>query len=97
MHKTPAQIARSLRAFRNAHRLGLVRHVRVVAGHDACAAAHSQRDIEHRGNAVPRLPLAECTREHCECKYSPVGTAKFKRLRITANGKPWSLVKATRA
>ena len=30
MHKRPAQIARSLRAFRNAHRLRLLRYVRIA-------------------------------------------------------------------
>jgi len=30
MYKTPDQIARSLRAFRNAHRLGLVRYVSIL-------------------------------------------------------------------
>jgi hypothetical protein len=87
MHKTPAQIARSLRAFRNAHRLGLWRCVRVVPGPDACEAARSQYGVEYLGNVVPHLPLAQCTRDHCECKYKPIGSEQFRRLYV---GKPLS-------
>jgi hypothetical protein len=86
MHKTPAQIARSLRAFRNAHRLGLLRSVHISPGRGACEAVQSQRGVEYLGNHVPRLPLAQCTRDRCECKYVPVGSEQLRRLDI--NGKP---------
>ena len=82
MHKTPAQIARSLRSFRNAHRLGLLRSVRILPGHNACKAALSQIHVEYMGNVVPRLPLTGCTRAKCECTYVPVGGGKLMdRLR----------------
>jgi hypothetical protein len=87
MHKTPAQIARSLRAFRNAHRLGLLRCVRVVPGPNACETARSQYGVEYLGNVVPRLPLAQCTRDHCECEYKPISSEQFRRLYV---GKPLS-------
>jgi hypothetical protein len=80
MHKAPAQIARSLRAFRNAHRLGLLRSVRISPAADACEAARSRQDIEYTGNVVPRLPLAECTRGICTCKYIPSGSSRLHRL-----------------
>ena len=83
MHKTPAQIARSLRAFRNAHRMGLLRSVRISPGPDACEAARSQFCVEYLGNVVPRLPLAQCARDHCECEYEPVGSEQLRRLRGT--------------
>ena len=81
MHKTPVQIARSLRAFRNAHRLELLRSVCVSPGRRACDAARSQYGLEYLGNIVPRLPLAECTCEHCECKYVPLGSEQLQKLR----------------
>jgi hypothetical protein len=80
MHTTPAQIARSLRAFQKAYRLGLLRSVRISPGPDACEAARSQDGIEYMGNVVPRLPLAQCTRGRCECKYVPLGTDRLHRL-----------------
>ena len=80
MHKTPKQIARSLRAFRNAHRMGLMRGVRIVPGPDACEAARSQYGVEYLGNVVPKLPLPQCTRDHCECKYAPIGSELLRRL-----------------
>jgi hypothetical protein len=80
MHNTPKDIARSLRAFRNAHRLGLLRCVRISPGEHACEAAAAQSRMEYLGNAVPRLPLAQCTRTHCECIYDPVGTDKLHRF-----------------
>lgn len=80
MDKSIRQIARSLRAFRNAHKLGLLRGVRIVPGPDACEAAQSQAGTEHAGNIVPRLPLAGCMRNHCQCKYVPVGSAKLRQL-----------------
>jgi hypothetical protein len=78
MHKTPAQIARSLRAFRNAYRLALLQSVRIAPGPNACEAA--RKGTNYRGNAVPRLPLAECTCDHCECKYLPIGSDRLRSL-----------------
>jgi hypothetical protein len=83
MHKTPSQIARALRALRNAHRLGLLRGVRVLPGRDACEAVLAQFGSEYPGNALPDLPLSQCTCDHCECKYVPVGSDKFHRLDAT--------------
>lgn len=83
MHKSPSQIARSLRAFRNAHRLGLLRGVRILPGRDACEAVLGQFGREYPGNTVPRLPLRRCTRNRCECKYVAIGSEKFRRLRTT--------------
>jgi hypothetical protein len=81
MHKTPAQIARTLRAFRNAHRLELLRSVCVSPGRRACDAARLQYGLEYLGNIVPRLRLAECMGEHCECKYVPLGSEQLHKLR----------------
>src|SRR5262245_21259439 len=86
MHKTPKDIARSLRAFRNAHRLGLLRCVRISPGEHACEAARAQDRMEYLGNAVPSLPLAQCARSPCECDYLPVGSEKLKQL--NANRRP---------
>ena len=61
MRKTPSQIARSLRALKNAQRLGLLRGVRILPGRNACEAAVAQFGVDYSGNAVPHLPLAECT------------------------------------
>ena len=83
MHKTPKHVARSLRAFRNAHRLGLLRSVRILPGSDACEAARSQYGVEYLGDVVPRLPLARCTRHHCDCKYVPVGSEQLCQLDAT--------------
>lgn len=83
MHKSPSQIARSLRALRNAHRLGLVHGVRILPGRDACEAVLAQFGIEYPGDTVPHLPLRRCTRDRCECKYVPIGSEKFRRLRTT--------------
>jgi hypothetical protein len=80
MHRSPNQIARSLRAFRNAHRLGLLRSVRISFGADACAVVRSQEGIEYMGNVVPRLPLSGCTRGQCDCKYVPSGTDHLHSL-----------------
>jgi hypothetical protein len=90
MHKTPAQIARSLRAFRNAHRLGLLRRVRILPGPGACEAARSQDGVEYMGNVVPLLPLAGCTRGHCNCKYVPSGSERLHRLVGTEKPRPKS-------
>ncbi len=83
MRKTPSQIARSLRALKNAHRLGLLRGVRILPGRDACEAALAQFGVEYSGSTVPHLPLAQCTRALCECKYAPIGSDQFRRLYAT--------------
>ena len=88
MSGTPRQIARSLRAFGNAQRLGLLRHVRISPGQGACETARTLHVIEFPGSAVPRLPLAQCTSDKCECKYAPVGSAKLRRLHTTRNSPP---------
>ena len=90
MHKTPAQIARSLRAFRNAYRLGLLRSVRISSEPDACEAVRSQDGIEYMGNVVPRLPLAQCMSGHCECKYVPLGSDRLHRLSGAERSRPKS-------
>ena len=79
MPKSPSQIARSLRALRNADRLGLVRGVRVLPGPNACEAVLKQFASEYPANAAPSLPLPQCTSDHCQCKYVPVGSEKFRR------------------
>ena len=83
MPKSPSQIARSLRALRNADRLGLVRGVRILPGPNACEAVVKQFASEYPANAVPSLPLPHCTRDRCQCKYVPVGSEKFRRLCAT--------------
>jgi hypothetical protein len=80
MHKTPSQVARALRALKNAQRLGLLRGVSILPGRNACEAAIAQFGIDYSGNTVPHLPLAQCTRDHCECKYVPVGSAQLHAL-----------------
>ena len=82
MHKSPKEIARSLRAFRNAHRLNLLRCIRIAPGDGACDAARSQVGVEYLGGVVPRLPLAQCTRARCECDYVPVGSKGLDRLNV---------------
>ena len=52
------------------------------AGRNACEAARSQRGIEYLGNAIPRLPLAQCVRADCECDYLPVGSKKLRSLYV---------------
>jgi hypothetical protein len=88
MHKTPSQIARSLRALQRAQKLGLLRSVRIAPGPDACETAQSQRDIEYLGNTVPKLPLVGCTREHCECDYLPTGSDLLRRLNVNQSPSP---------
>ena len=80
MPKSPSQIARSLRALRNADRLGLVRGVRILPGPNACEAVVKQFASEYPANAMPSLPLPQCTSDRCQCKYVPVGSEKFRRL-----------------
>ena len=87
MHKSSKEIARSLRAFRNAHRLRLLRCVRITPGRSACEAVYSQAGVEYLGNGVPRLPLPQCTRTRCECNYEPVGSNQLKQLNV--NRKPF--------
>lgn|SRR5690348_17233797 len=88
MHKYPKEIARSLRSFRNAHRLNLLRCVRIAPGREACDAARSLAGVEYPGDVVPRLPLAQCARARCECKYDPVGSSRLDQLNV--NKKPYS-------
>jgi len=88
MHKTPSQIARSLRAFQKAQKLGLLRSVRIAAGPNACKAAQSQRGIEYLGGTVPSLPLAGCRRVHCECEYQPVGSDLLRRFNVNQQPSP---------
>ena len=83
MHKSPSQIARSLRAFRSAHRLGLLHGVRILPGPNPCAGVIGQFGNEYPGNTVPRLPLPRCGRNRCECKYVAIGSEKFRRLLTT--------------
>jgi len=78
MHEFPVQIARALRALRNAHRLGLLRGVRITAGAQACDAARSQHGTQYAGDAVPHLPLTGCTIARCSCKYSPIGSDQLR-------------------
>jgi hypothetical protein len=80
MRKTPSQIARALRALKNAQRLGLLRAVRVLPGRDACEAVVAQFGVDYSGNTVPHLPLAQCTRDQCECKYVPIGSDQLRAL-----------------
>lgn len=83
MRKTPSQIARALRTLKNAQRLELLRGVRILPGRDACEAVLAQFGVEYSGNTVPHLPLAQCTRDRCECKYVPIGSDKLRRLDAT--------------
>jgi len=89
MNKTPRQIARSLRAFRNVYRLGLLHCVRILPGDAPCTAARSQLGLEYLGDKVPHLPLPECTNERCDCRYVPVGSEQLRGL--NAAGNPSSL------
>lgn len=88
MHKAPKQIARSLRAFRNAYRLGLVRGVRILPGREACQEVLKQFGSEYPTDSLPHLPLAQCSFVQCQCKYVPVGTEKFRRLRAAGTPLP---------
>jgi len=83
MPKSPSQIARSLRALHNADRLGLVRCVRILPGPNACEAVVKQFASEYPANAMPSLPLPQCTNDRCQCKYVPIGSEKFRRLCAT--------------
>jgi hypothetical protein len=81
MHKSPSQIARAVRALRNAQKLGLLRGVRILPGRDACERVLAQFGSEYTGDTVLDLPLPQCTRARCECKYVPIG-------RVRPTGKP---------
>lgn len=85
MPRRPAQTARALRAFRNAHRQGLLRNVEIVPGSNPCAAARAQRNVAYLGGHVPRLPLARCTAKQCLCHYAPVATDKLRPPRFRKN------------
>jgi hypothetical protein len=82
MHKSPSQIARALRALRNAHRRGLLRGVRILPGRDACDCVLAQFGREYPAETVLNLPLPQCTRSSCECKYVPIGSEKSRRRRV---------------
>jgi hypothetical protein len=85
MHESPVQIARSLRALRNAHRQGLLHGVSITAGSGACDAARSQQGALYAGDEVPRLPLAKCTVSPCACKYSPIGSDQLRNSMLAAS------------
>jgi hypothetical protein len=78
MQKRPAQLARSLRAFKNACRLGLLRHIQIAPGQKACRAAEVQSGVRYIGGGAPRLPLAECTIDDCQCAYVPAAKQKLR-------------------
>ena len=82
MHKSPKEIARSLRAFRNAHRLNLLRCVRIAPGDGACDAARSQVGVVVSGWRRAAFASAQCTRARCECDYVPVGSRGLDRLNV---------------
>ena len=82
IHKSPKDIARSLRAFKNAGKLGLLRGVRIVPGPGSCEAVRAQQNIEYLGSTIHQLPLAECTRELCACEYQPCGSESLQRLNV---------------
>jgi hypothetical protein len=96
MHKSPKEIARSLRSFRNAHRLNLLLCVRIAPGHGACDAARSQVGVEYLGDVVPRLPLAHCTRARCECNYEPVGSSRLDQLNVNRKTSSKRVIKESR-
>ena len=83
MKKAPSQMARALRAFKNAHRLGLLRGVFVLPGSNACDAAIEQFSAVYSVDNLPELPLAQCTCEHCDCKYHLIGSDKLRNLDLT--------------
>jgi len=79
MHKAPKDIARALGAFKRAHKLGLLHHVSITPSASACEAARSQKGVSYICNAVPRLPLAECTRKQCDCDYTPMASRLIRK------------------
>jgi hypothetical protein len=42
-----------------------------------------RRGIEYPGNALPRLPLDQCTSDQRECTYQPVGSNKLRWMLAT--------------
>ena len=82
IHKSPKDVARALRAFKNARKLGLLRDVRIVPGPASCEPACAQQNVDYLGSTVPQLPLAECTREFCTCEYQPCGSELLQRLNV---------------
>ena len=61
----------------------MLRGVRILPGRNACEAVLALFGIEYPGNNLPRLPLAQCTSDQCECKYAPIGSDQFRRLNAT--------------
>ena len=43
----------------------------VAAGSDACVACLSVTDRSYLPNTLPDLPLEDCTRDSCRCRYEP--------------------------
>jgi len=80
MRAHPPQIARSLRAFRNARKLAQLLYVRIISGAKACDSAKLQIGVEYPDAGITTLSLAHCTSDKCECDYLPVGTRKLHRL-----------------
>jgi hypothetical protein len=91
MHKNSSKIARTLRALRNAHRLGLLRGFLILPGRDACEAAIEQFSAVYSGDTLPQLPLAQCSCDHCDCKYLPIGSDELRRLDLTGKSSSKSL------
>ena len=68
--------------------MGLLRGVRILPGREACSSALTQVGVEYLGSSVPCLPLAQCTRDRCECEYVPVGSDKLRQLNSTGKSSP---------
>ena len=94
MHKTPSQIAHSLRALQKAQKLGLLRSVRIAAGPDACEPAQSQRDIEYLGSTVPCLKIEEIFGSRRIC---PLNEGLVPKWTVTVGRRvrPWATLRAT--
>ena len=90
MHKDSSQIARTLSAIKNAYERGLLRGVFILPGRDACAAAVEQFSAIYTGETVPPLPLAQCTCDHCECNYLPIGNGESDRSDLSEKSSPGS-------
>ena len=69
-------------------RAGLLRGVFILPGRDACAAAVEQFSAIYTGETVPPLPLAQCTCDHCECNYLPIGNGESDRLDLSEKSSP---------
>ena len=85
MRKTPSQVARSIRALKNAQRLGLLRGVRILPGRNAYDAALAQFGVDYSGNTVPHLQLTHCPRDRRECKYIPIGSDQLYGFRVISS------------